>query len=176
MVAVYPAGTKVQGAIKVLWVPTVANIAAPKLTEANAAGSLDISCFLSAGSFSPTVEQAKGTSPARLCTRDQFEQFGKTTYSMSDLVYVYNPQGAAQSNGMLAYEKLIPGTSGFFFARFGLDATTTDFAIGQFISVWPVTLGDRNEGGDTTDEFAEFLVTQPVIVTGPRTARVALVA
>lgn len=175
MPVISPAGVKAQGNIKVSWVPTIASQSAPTNAEVIAAGSLDVSCYLSSEGWSPSIDSAKGTAPRRLCSRVIYEQFGNTTYSLADLMYVYGPQGAALSDPMKAYEKLIPGTAGFFVARLGLDGTTVDYAVGQFVEVWPVRLGERLNVFDAADEFAEIMVQQSVIVTGPRTERVALV-
>jgi hypothetical protein len=176
MVAVSPVGVKAQGNIKLSWVPAFVSYLAPKLTELNAAGSLDLSCFMASDGWNPSIETAKGTSTRRLCTRQQYEQFGQTTSSLGDLSYIVDPQGAALSNGQLAWEKLVPFTSGYFTVRMGTDATTVDYAVGQWFEVWPVTLGTRLIQGDPSDEFAEFLVSQSVIVTGATVSRVALVA
>jgi hypothetical protein len=174
MAVVFPTGVKAQGNIKVAFVPAIADADAPTTAEVTATGALDLSCFLTAEGFSPSVETAKGNPPRRLCTTKQYEQFGSTTYSLADLSYVVTPQGVAESNGVLAWEKLTPNTSGFFVTRYGLNAREVDFTSGQFVDVWPVTLGERLIVGDPADEFAEFMVTQSVIVTGDRTERVAL--
>lgn len=175
MVATSPTGVKTLGAFKVSWVATMANAAAPTNAEVIAGTSLDISCFLLADGFTRTVSTNKGNPPRRLCTRIQYEANGITTYSISDLHYIVNPQGAAATTAMLAYEKLVPGTSGYFVARLGPDPVATDWAVGQFVEVWPVQLGDRMIDGDPTDEFSEFFVNQSVAVTNARTERVALV-
>ena len=174
MPVISPAGVKAQGNVKLQWVPTIASVTAPTLAEVNAAGSLDLSCFMTAEGWAPSVDTAKGTSTRRLCSKQLYEQFGTTTYSLSDLSYIYNPQGTANTDPMRAYEKLVPGTAGYFVARLGLDGITVEWAAGQFVSVWPVRLGERLETLDPTDEFAEILITQSVIVTGARTERVAL--
>lgn len=170
---VIPSGVKVQGNTKVQFVPTIANIAVASLAEINAAGSLDVSGYLSSSGWTPAISQNKGNPPRRLGSTVQFEQFGNVTYSLGDLLYMYNPQGAALSTGLLAYEKLTPGVSGFFVERLGMDAGTA-FATTQFVAIWPVTLGQRLPMGDSTDEFAEYMVTQPVIVPNVRTERVAI--
>jgi hypothetical protein len=87
---------------------------------------------------------------------------------------VVNPQGAAATSGLLAWEKLTPGTSGYFVTRYGLNARETDFTAAQFVDVWPITLGERLIVGDPADEFSEFMVQQSVIVTADRAERVAL--
>jgi len=175
MVAVSPTGVKTQGAVKVSFVPTIASPAAPTNAEVIAAGSLDISCYLLADGLPRTVDNAKGNPPRRLCTTKQYEQLGSTTFSIGDIHYIVDPQGAAASTGMKAWEKLTPGTTGYFVVRLGIDPVATDWATGQFVEVWPVKLGNRMIDGDPTDEFAEFFVTQAVAVTADRTERVALV-
>lgn len=172
---IVPTGVKVQGNVKLAAVMAIADRAAPKLTEVNAASSLDLSGALAADGWSPSVNQPKGNPPRRLFTRKQFEQFGATTFSLGNLRYVVDPQAAAGSPGLKAWETLVPALTLFFIARLGVDAKV-DFAIGQFVDVWPATLGDRLTIGDPTDEFAEFMVDQPLIVPADRTERVALVA
>lgn len=175
MVAVSPTGVKTQGNVKVQFVITMANIAAPTNTEVTAGTALDVSCYLLADGFARSVTTNKGNAPRRLCTKKQFEQFGSTTYSIADLHYIMDPQGAAASTGVKAWEKLTPGQAGYFVVRLGIDPVVTDWAVGQFVEVWPVTLGERMIDGDPTDEFAEFYATQSVITTANRTERVALV-
>lgn len=174
MPVISPTGVKAQGNVKVQWVPTIASQAAPTNAEVIAAGSLDISCYLLSEGWTPSIDNAKGTSPRRLCSKVLYEQFGNTTYGLGDLQYIYNPQGVALSNDMKAYEKLVPGTAGYFVVRLGLDGVAVDWAVGQFAEVWPVRLGERLPVFDPGDEFAEIAVQQAVIVTGARTERVAL--
>ncbi len=176
MPIIKPTPVKVQGNTKVIFVATLVAPAAPKMTEVSAVSSLDLSGYFMADGWAPSVDVNKGSAPRRLFTRKQFEQFGITQYTLGDLMYSFDPQGAAASNGVKAYEKLTPGLTGYFLERQGLDADTVDYAIGQFVAVWPVTLGDRLPMGDVTDEFAEYTVRQPVIVPADRTERVALVA
>lgn len=171
---VIPAGVKVQGSLNVKWVTTMAlGGTAASLAEINAASSKEIADFLT--TWAPGINQNKGNPPRRIGSTVQFEQFGNVTYSLGDLSYMYTPQGAALSAGLKAWEALTPGLSGYFVERQGIDSATA-FAIGQFVSVWPVTLGQRLPAGDPTDEFAEYMVTQPVIVPSNRTERIAIVA
>jgi hypothetical protein len=176
MTVIFPEGVAAQGNVKIQYVPAYVSSAAPKLTEINAAGSLDLSCLLYEGSGLGAAETSKGTAPRRLCSKQTFERFGSSTFSVGDLMYVWDPQGATGTNGNLAYTKLVEGTVGFLTYRFGLDARTSVWAIGQYVITYPVTFGPQNETADTSDEFAEIHITQSVIVTGPRIPRVALVA
>ena len=57
MASIIPS-TPADGNIKTVLVPTVANLAAPTKAEATAATAIDISCYLTAGGFALTVDQA----------------------------------------------------------------------------------------------------------------------
>jgi hypothetical protein len=176
MPVINPTGVTAQGNVKLIFVATVVSQVAPKLTETGAASSLDLSCFIYEGGWEAANETNKGPAPRRLCSRVVYEKFGTTTQSINDLMYTFSPQAAALSDGKKAYEKLVEGTAGYFVVRYGLDAILTDFAIGQFVNVHPVVLGPQRIGGDTSDEFAEISVSQPVAQTGPTVQNVAMVA
>ena len=171
-----PTGVTAQGNVKVIYVATIADPTAPKLTETGAASSLDLSCFLYEGGWAPTQDTAKGPAPRRLCSRIVYEKFGTTTQSLADLQYAVQPQAAAASDGKKAMEKLVEGATGWLVERLALDAVTVDMAIGQFVNVRPVVFGPQLISGDTSDEFAEFMITQPVSQTGPTRVNRAMVA
>ena len=65
-------------------------------------------------------------------------------------MYVYTPQAAAAAANNAAFEKLVPGTAGYFVVRRALAYEAAN-AIGQFVSVYGATLGGRAEVGDTTN-------------------------
>lgn len=172
MTAVLTTGVKAQGNIKLNWVTT---IAAPTtaVTVAEINAGVDISCYMMADGWAPSIDSNRGNTPARLCTTIQFEQFGNTTYSIGDIKYSWQPQAAALSSGLAAWEALVPGTSGYFVERQGTAATTVAWATTQYVTIWPSILGQRLSAGDTTDEFAEFVVTQGVAVTAAPAVRIA---
>lgn len=172
MTAVLTTGVKAQGNIKLNFATTAASATAATIAEVNA--GIDVSCYMMADGWSPSVNNNTGNVSRRLCTTVQFEQFGNTTYSIGELRYTIQPQAAALAAGVAAWEGLVPGTSGYFYERQGLDAVSTAWAAAQFINIYPVTLGKRLISGDPSDEFAEFVVTQGVIVTAVPTYRVAV--
>lgn len=177
MTVIYPEGTGVQGNISVKIVLAIADTSAPSLaTEINAVSSLDISCFLHAGGWNATVTPSKGNAPRRLCTREQLQQFGADTYDLADLVYSFDPQAPDSDDANLALSTLTRGLEVFAVERLGMDAREEPFAVGQFVNIHPIRLGHQVETGDTTDEFAEFTITQSVIYTAPKIQRVAIVA
>lgn len=177
MVVVIPDGTPVLGNTSVRWVASIADATAPKLTTeltATSPASLDISCYLLSDAWEPGQDVSKGSAPRRLCSRTQVERFTTVTQQLGDLRYIINPQAAAASVGKKAYEVLTEGLSGYLVERLGLDAKTSDWAVGQFVNVIPVTLGPRLIVGDT-DENGDYTVMQPVSIRAARTDNVAIV-
>jgi hypothetical protein len=167
MPTVYPEGTPTLGNTSVVGILTVANQAAPKLaTEINAVTSVDVSCYLYPAGWSPTATPAKGTKPARLCSKKTQEQFNRTAYAIGDLQYVHDPQAADSADGNEARELLQEGTQLHLLERQGLDAEDTAFAVGQHTIDHYVVLGPQIRSGDRTDENGEFFITQSVIYVG----------
>lgn len=163
MTYVEPAGVKVQGNISVVFAPT-GSLTAPSLAVINGASALDISGYLTA--WNTTATANRGNPPRRLGSTKQYESFGTTTESIADLTYVVQPQAVAASAGKKAFETLLEGVTGYLYERLGLPATTA-WAVGQFCIVRPVVFGPQNIMGDPSDEFAEFMVTQPVALQAP---------
>lgn len=160
----FPEATKAQGNISVTVVQTIADMAAPKLaTEINAASSVNVSCFLYNGGMG-TLTQNKGEAPRRLCTTDTFQQFGNTSYDVSDLSYLYNPQEDDADPANEAKAALTEGTDVYLVVRKGLDAQTSAYATGQLVDVWHVRLGPQNRSMTGDGEFDEFAITQSAIV------------
>lgn len=135
-----PAAVPSDGFVKLKWVTTIANPAAPSLaTEINAASSLDLECYLKE-MFTPKTEAA-AVEDRRMCSKQVFQTPGTYTYTIDDLVAVYDVQNAA-SVANKAYAALTPGATGYLVARWGMDSDTA-YAAGQKVDVFPVTLGPR---------------------------------
>lgn len=158
---VFPPGVKARGKISVAFVFAVANVNSPTLAEVTAAGGITLSCYLT--DFNVTNSQNKG-SDTRLCSDQQYEEFGDSTFSIDDLVYIIDPQDTTTTT---AKGKLAPGANGFLIPRYGFAARTVDWAATQIVDVLPVKLGDRVKSKTSSDEFGKFAYTQHVAVTGP---------
>lgn len=171
----FPNGVNAQGAVKVIWVETLTTPTSPKLSEVSAGTSLDVSSMLYEGGWGAGVDANKVSARRRLSSTKVYEKFGTTTETLTDLQYLIDPQSASGSDGKKAYEALTEGSTGYFVERLGLDADS-DLAVGQFVNVYPVVLGPQTITGDTSDEAAEFQVTQPVGITGQSQQNKALVA
>lgn len=176
MTVTFPEAVKAQGNISVRVVQTIADPTAPKLaTEINAATSVDVSCFLYGGGIG-TSTQNKGEAPRRICATDTFQEFGNTTYEVSDLQYAYDPQLALSAAVNKARQILEPGTEVWLVVRLGLAANSEAWAEGQIVDLWHVRLGRQNKTTTGDAEFDQLSITQGAIVLEPPVEDVALVA
>lgn len=174
MVVTIPAGVKAEGNLKVAYVPTIANLATPTVTECTAAGALDISFFLLAGQFKPSGEQARGDD-RRVGSKQTFDTLGREKSTIDDLIYIADPQAAAATPANKAMELFQAGVSGYFVVRYGLDAETVDFVAAQKVDIWPIIFGAQNKVPlDDNDEFAKIRIVQAVAVTAVVKKQIAL--
>ena len=174
MVVTIPVGVKAEGNLSAVYVPTIAVVTAPTAVEVNAAGSLDISFFVTAGNFKPSGEQARGDD-RRVGSKQTFEVLGREKSSIDDLIYIADPQAAAATPGNKAMELFQPNVVGFIVIRYGLDAETVAFAAAQKVDVWPIIFGAQNKSQlAENDEFAKITIVQAVAVTGIVRKQVAL--
>jgi len=171
-----PASTKAFGTEKFSFVATIATITAPSLaTEINAAGSLDVSCYLFDSSDRPTQNTNRITRERRVCDTVQFEQIGITTMQGGNLMYALDPQAAAGATGKKAWEKFVAGATGFLVRRAGIDVNT-DYAAGQFVDVIPIEVGPHFDVKVGDGESAEWAGTNAFAITGPIATNVAIAA
>lgn len=167
MTVVFPEATKAQGNTSVTVVQDIADVTAPSLaSEINAASSVNVSCYLYSGGTGSSNTNT-GEAPARICTTDRLQQFGNTTYEVSDLQYVYNPQGDGADEANAAKAALVEGTDVYLVIRKGLNARTSAYAAAQLVDIWHVKLGPQNRGVTGDGEFDEYSVTQSVIALEP---------
>lgn len=140
MTLVIPPGVPADGTVLVKWVPTIADPTAPKLeTEVNAAGALDLSCYIDPSSFGISNNQDT-VEDNRLCAKTSYEIPGRSKWTLDNFLYTYDVQNPS-SVANKAYAALIPGTSGFLVIRWGKDVDTVPLDAAQIVDVIPVTLG-----------------------------------
>lgn len=162
MTIVMPEGTPTLGAVKVKAVLAIADRTAPKLaTEINAATSVDVSCHLLADGWAPAAETAKQTKKRRLCSKKDTEQISTTTYTVSALRYIHDPQADDAAPGNEAREALQEGLKFHFLERHGGDAQTQPYAVGDRTRDHYLVLGPQIEMNDP-DENGEFYIMQEV--------------
>lgn len=129
-----PASVPVDGTRTVLFLLTVANINAIKLSEITAGEN--ISCYLTGDGWAPTGDQAVITD-SRLCSTQDFELPGRKTKSLT-IRYVFNLDSAPDDEARIA---LAEGSTGVLFNRLQTDASDA-VAVGDWYEAWPVTAGE----------------------------------
>ena len=133
-----PPGFVADASLRVWVVTTIANTAAPiAATEINAGTTIDATCYLTNG-FSPDAAVAT-ISDDRLCLAQILEDKGVTTWSISELEYVYDVQTPASVSNKL-YAGLPENASVYIVARYGMNVDTAA-AAGQKVDVFPVKMG-----------------------------------
>lgn len=138
------------------------------------ATAVELTCYLSKGTLGMAAETERGTDE-RECTSQVFEVLGKTTWTVNDLEYVWEPQAAASSPTNKAYDTLKKGTTGFLILRFGKDVDTA-LAVGDKVWQIPVTLGEQAPKAREGNAAEKLKIVQPVVVSGNVRQDVALTA
>lgn len=133
------------------WIPAVADIKLPKLAEVNAVSGLNITCFLLAEQEGVTGTAEKVRLARLLCETTTTEGLGERTWSLADLMGVFDPQAAAGSLGKKAWELFKDGNSGFLGRRQGVKSLTDAAATtGQFIDIFQVEVAEATPGKTAT--------------------------
>lgn len=170
-----PTSVKAYGREKWVFVPTIASIAAPTISEVNAAGGLDISCMLFSSTGKPSQNTNLVERERRICDTVTYQQIGTTTYAGGEMLAAFDQQGAAASNGVKAWEKFPEGTAGYLVRRLGI-AVATDMAAAQFVDVFPVEFGPPMPIVQGDGESSEVGFTSTFAITGPPAFKVAIAA
>jgi hypothetical protein len=169
-----PTSVKAYGQDKWAFVPTIASVSAPAVTEVNGASSLDVSLMVYNTSGLPDQSTNRVTKTKRLGDTVLYEQIGDTTQTGFDMIFSFDAQGAALSDGVKAWEKFgAGGVTGYMVRRVGLPVGS-DFATGQFVDVYPVEIGPGMPTTVGDNETAESAAKCTVAVTGKPSFKVAL--
>lgn len=173
MTVLFPDATKAQGNVSVTVVTDISTLTAPSLAgEINDASSVDVSCFLFDNGAIVTANTNKVTAPPRLCTTEQLQELGNTTYEVSDLAYVYDPQAAGTAPENKAKTLLVEGAEVYLVERLGLIASGSAaeaYATGQYVNIYKVKLGKQNRSRQGDAESAVFAITQGAVLLAPPT-------
>lgn len=163
--------TPADGNEKVVVVPAIADTSAPKLTELNAAGAVDISCYLTGDGFSPSLSEQVITDE-RKCSRQTFEQPGRSQRGL-DVTYIDNTNAPNEATDNKAKDTLVPGQAQYIVTRRGQDFEAP-FAVGDKVTVTPIKGGQYNEVPGAANEVLK--ISQKLFVTGTHQVSVAVVA
>lgn len=168
-----PNATKTFGRENWIFVPTIANSAAPTALEVTAASSLDITRIAFASTGKPSQSTTRATAERRLGDTKTYEFIGTSTVTGGDMLYAFADQAAALSDGKKMYETIPSGTTGFLVQRKGV-ARATAPAAGQFVNVYPVEFGPSFPADVGDADSAESAMTCAFAVTSDPVINVAL--
>lgn len=145
------------------WVPAIADITDPVITEINHASALNITCYLLAEQEGVTSTVEKVRLARLLCETTTTEGLGETTWSLSDIQGVFDPQAAAGSDGKKAWELFDTGASGYLVRRQGV-VSITDAAVatGDFVDVFQVDVSPATPTKTSTDASGIYSFTAGV--------------
>lgn len=167
-----PAGVPADGFVSVKFVPAIADPANPSLaTDLGAAGVVDLSCLLTKDGFAPGADP-QAVTDERLCSKQVFEDYGTVTYTIDNIVYVYDVQNSSSESNK-AYAALPAGTTGFLVARWGKDVDEA-WAVADKVDIYPVKMGPQVK--QAPEANSKLKVSQKPFVTGPVQHDVAIAA
>lgn len=173
MALVIPPGVDAEGSVLVKFVPTIADPAAPTVSETNATGAVDMSCSLTQDGFQPGADTATGTD-TRLCTKQVYETKGATTWSIDNLTYIWDPQNP-EGDSNKVYAALPEDTKGFLVVRWGKDVEDfPELAADDVVDVFQVTMGPQVP--QPPEANSKLKVQQKPFVDGPTHRDVTLAA
>jgi hypothetical protein len=129
------------GTKKTLIVLAIADPENPTVEELTASSVIDISCYITAGGWNPTVDQATITDQ-RQCSTMDLGLPGRKTPSGTDLTGIDNTNHPSYPNELA--EALAEGADLYVATRRGLPFNTA-VAAGQKFDVWPLTVGVKSQ-------------------------------
>ncbi|KAB2809262.1 hypothetical protein F9L07_19670 [Pimelobacter simplex] len=147
------------------WVPAIANIQVPKITEINAVSGVNISCYLLAEQEGVTSTTEKVRLARLLCETSTTEGLGEQTWSLADITGVFDPQAASGSLGKKAWELFQdPVNPGYLARRQGVVAyqDTPEAAVGQFFDIFKVEASQATPGKTANDASGIYSFTAGV--------------
>lgn len=175
-----PAAAKSYGRTNWIFVPTIASTTlAPTAAEINSASGLDITNMVFAsGKPTPSQNTNLVDQQRRLGDTTVAQFVGSTTYTGGTMTLAFNQQGAAASEGVLAWEKFLnsSGTVTGYLCRRSNVAKATAPAAGQFVDTYPVEIGPSLPGEEGDGEAAEGSMTLSWAVVGTPAFKKAILA
>lgn len=156
-------------------VPAIADTSAPTALEVNAVGGIYATCFLMQDQGGVTKTVNKTQLAALLCEDATSEALTPATYSMSDIVGVFDPQGTAASNDKKLFEFLRDGFTGYAVRRQNvLNDVDDQVVVGEFVDVVPIEIDSAWPDKSAAGPEGFYTFTCGAAVTGPPVANVAV--
>ena len=160
MALTIPPGVDAEARRNAIWTPTLSD----SIAVLNGATAVELICYLTKGTLGVAAETERGTDE-RECTTQVFEVLGKSTWSVNDLDYVWDPQAEDGDENNKAYETLKPKTPGFLTMRFGVDSGDP-LAVGEKVWQFPITVGEQVPKTPENAAAEKLKIVQSVVVTG----------
>ncbi|MEU4640827.1 hypothetical protein [Micromonospora sp. NPDC023814] len=170
MTSPLPTSVPSDGTLRIDFVPTLADPAAPKVTELSAVGVQSLDVYITGDGWAPGGDQAV-TADSRIASTQDFEQPGRKTKTLN-VTYVHNPDDPTNNE---AYLTLAEGVTGYIVARYGVPRAQA-YAAGDLVDVWPITAGEPMKqwnGANSVHTAAQKLFvtnqvqTDVAVVAGP---------
>ena len=166
-------GIDARGKGTVIYVPAIANLLSPKVSELTAAVAVNLSSILY--TFNVTGEQST-VDRTKYCSTSIGQSLGAAKYKVDPMVYDYDPQNIEAADTYGYYAKLTPLSVGYLVDRRGLLRNVAPTA-GQLIDIYPVQLGVQSRVAiDPTAEGEKLRISQAVAVISDPVFDIALVA
>ncbi|WP_446680093.1 phage tail tube protein [Cellulomonas denverensis] len=163
--------TPADGNIKTLLVPAIADPGAPTVDELTASGVVDISCYLTAGGFALTTDQAT-IADERECSTEVYGQPGRKTYSLT-LTGIDNSNSANATTANKMVDTLTEGEDMYVVRRRGKSHETA-VATADVVTVLPFKPGVKTEVASEANSVLRSMWTG--FITGPVRVDVPVVA
>lgn len=160
-----------------IWIPTIASVAlAPTVAEATAASALDITLMGFDGTMPDPQLDAQAVDQQRRFGDAVTYQFpGPVKYTGGTVTLAMNPQAAALSDPVKAWEKFTVGATGFFARRLNV-SLEVNVTAGQFLDVFPASIGGRLPGTQGSGPEAEGAFSFLWTIPNPPAFKVAVLA
>lgn len=159
-IPVIPPGVDSEGRRKIFWTPT----ATSSLASVTGGTAIELTCYLTKNTFGESAETERGTDE-RECTIVVYETLGKTTFTLENLEYVWDPQATAADPNNKAYDTLKPRTPGFITVVYGLPYDA-DPAVGDKFDQFPVTVAEQVRKTPEGNAGEKLKITQEIVITG----------
>lgn len=157
-------------------VPAIADKEAPTDAEVNAVGGFYATCYLlqDQGGVQKTVNKVQLA--ALLCEDSTSEALSPASFSMSDIVGVFDPQAGPTDNDKKLFEFLRDGFDGFAVRRQNVVNDASDqFAIDEYVDVIPVSIDSAWPDKSAAGPEGFYTFSCGVAVTGEPVPNVQIV-
>lgn len=158
-------------------VPAIADTGDPVVTEINAVGGIYATCFLlqDQGGVTKTVNKTRLS--ALLCEDATSEALSPSSYAMSDIVGVFDPQAGPTDDDKKLFEFLRDGFEGFAVRRQNVINDVSDQVVtGEYVDIVPVQIDSAWPDKSAAGPEGFYTFTCGVAVTGIPVANVEVAA